>query len=77
LGYIEDAIKRAAELAELNEDKYRVVKFERPISVLEAALGGQAEAGPLNLGKLLDLTAPRAYYLCTWLPAVIANQPDR
>ena len=26
-----------------------------------------------DLAGVLDLTAPRAYYLCTWLPAILSN----
>jgi hypothetical protein len=39
-------------------------------------MGGQASAGGfrgLSLQQMLDLTAPRAYYLSTWLPAVLSN----
>ncbi len=75
LGYIEEAVERAAELAGLDADNVRVVKYERPPSLLNMALGGgQAKSGAMNLSALLDLTAPRAYYLSTWLPAIVANQ---
>ncbi len=76
LGYVEDAVRRAAELAGLDPEKVRVVKYEKPPSLLDVAFGGnsQAAAASLDLGKLLDLTAPRAYYLSTWVPAIVANR---
>ena len=74
LGYVEDAVKRAAELAKLDVDKVRVVKFERPPSLLNVAFGQNSAGSPLDMSALLDLTAPRAYYLSTWLPAVVANR---
>ncbi|MDH3717632.1 MAG: signal peptide peptidase SppA [Planctomycetota bacterium] len=76
LGYIEDAVRRAAELAKLDPEKVRVVKYEKPPSLLNVALGGssQAAAASLDLSAMLDLTAPRAYYLSTWVPAIVANR---
>jgi protease-4 len=74
LGYIEDAVAQAAKLAKLAEDKYRVVEYEKPPGLLDGISLIQSSARPLELGALLDLTAPRAYFLCTWLPSVAANR---
>ena len=74
LGFIEDAITRAIELTNLESKNVRVVKYQKPVSVLEQALMGSASgrsAARFDLAALLDLTAPRAYYLCTMLPAAI------
>ena len=77
IGFIEEAIDRATELAALPSDKVRVVKYESKATNLgEVLFGGQARAGGLRglgLQQLLDLTAPRAYYLSTWLPAVLSS----
>ncbi|NIP87057.1 MAG: hypothetical protein GTO03_16440, partial [Planctomycetales bacterium] len=69
-------VRRAAELAGLDAEKVRVVKYEKPPSLLNIALGGESQAGVggLDLATLLDLTAPRAYYLSTWIPAVVVNR---
>ncbi len=74
LGFIEDAITRAIELAAVKSSEVRVVKYQKPVNVLEQALFGATShangRGPsLDLASILDLTAPRAYYLCTMLPA--------
>lgn len=72
-GFIEDAIGRAAELAHLSTDNVRVVKYKQPSTLSElfgasAAVRGSAQ---MDVARLLDLTAPRAYFLCTWLPSVM------
>jgi protease IV len=73
LGFIEDAIDRAIELGGLDRENVRVVKYNKPQGLFEEALGlSMGKSGSLDLSALLDLTAPRAYYLCTWLPAVAA-----
>jgi protease-4 len=70
-GFLEDAVKQAIKLARLGENEVRVVKYEPP-ATLWTILGGQAQARPaagLDLAALLDLSTPRAYYLCSWLPS--------
>ena len=76
LGYIEDAIDRAADLAALSKDSYRVVQYDRPQSLFDITLM-RAPPKNLELSALLDLTTPRAYYLCTWLPSIAANKENR
>jgi protease-4 len=75
IGYLEEAVDRAMELASINKSNTRVVKYSPPESLFGNALfGPTAQNGQFNLSALLDLTAPRAYYLCSWLPTVVANQ---
>jgi hypothetical protein len=41
-----------------------------------ALIGAEARArsrGGIDLSALIDLTAPRAYYLWSWLPATMSN----
>jgi len=72
-GFVEDAADRAIELAGLDRDNVRVVKYTKRRGLVEQALElPSAKTGSIDLGALLDLTTPRAYYLCTWLPAVAA-----
>jgi protease-4 len=73
LGFVEDAVDRAIELGGLDRDNVRVVKYLRPQGLFEQALGmATGETNSLDLASFLNLTAPRAYYLCTWLPAAMA-----
>jgi protease-4 len=81
LGYIDDAIAQAIALNGLTADDVRVVKYYAPKGLLSDVLMGPSASsdlsalgkGRLDLSALLDLTAPRAYYLCTWLPAVVRH----
>lgn len=76
LGYIEDAIDQAIELNGLDKDNIRVVRYSAPKGLLDMLGGpiGQSQHARFDLSALLDLTAPRAYYLCTWLPALVTTE---
>lgn len=77
IGFMEAAIERAAELAGKETDSVRCVEYDKPPSPLTALLGADSQLLPqrnsLDFAGVLDLTAPRAYYLCTWLPAILSN----
>ena len=76
IGFIEDAIARAAELANYNVDNVRCVKYSETPSLIGALVSGDAAAparSESDLARLIDLTVPRAYYLWTWLPTMISN----
>lgn len=77
IGFMEAAIERAAELAGKETTNVRCVEYDKPPSPLTALLGADSQLLPqrssLDLAGVLDLTAPRAYYLCTWLPAILSN----
>jgi protease-4 len=71
LGFVEDAIDRAIELAELDKSKVRVVQYERSLGLFQRALfGPESRKPPLDLSALWDLAVPRAFYMCTWLPGL-------
>ena len=74
IGYLDDAIARAAEIAKLDLKDVRVVEYRQPKNLLSEALGGSSSESTSHLSMVLDMTAPRAYYLCTWLPAVLGTQ---
>jgi len=67
-GFLEDAIERAAELAGLQTDKVRVVQYVRPVGLFGPLLSRATTQPRSDLARLLDLTAPRAYYLYSMLP---------
>lgn len=76
IGFVEKAIERAAELAGHDPESLRCVKYDPPPNPFESLMGVKAPQPNMLAGDLrtfLDLTAPRAYYLCTWLPAVLSN----
>jgi protease-4 len=69
IGFVEDAVDRAIELAKLDKDKVRVVKFKRPTSLFDLspmAMSKSSEA--FGLSQLLELSSPKAYFLATSLP---------
>lgn len=69
-GFIEAAIDRAIELASLNRDDVKVVKFKQPLSFSDLLMGAKAAPPSFDLSAILDLSAPRAYYLWTSLPGL-------
>lgn len=76
IGFIEAAIERAAKLAGRDPQRLRCVKYTEPPTSLSTLLGARSQrTGVLgaDLSTWLDLTTPRAYYLCTWLPSVLSN----
>lgn len=65
IGYLEDAIKKAAELADLG-DNYKAIRYERPRSLVESLLGIETAARPaalLDPRQLASGLAPKLWYL--------------
>ncbi|MCI0333119.1 MAG: signal peptide peptidase SppA [Planctomycetes bacterium] len=76
IGFVEDAISRVAELLGQDTDDLRCVKYEEPPTLISSLVGAEAPlkpSGRVDLGALIDLTTPRAYYLWSWLPAAMSN----
>jgi protease-4 len=72
IGFLEDAVARAVELAGLTDTTARVVKYSKPKGLLYEVLGGDAGAGSrVTLEAFAELTTPRAWYLCSWWPALV------
>ncbi|MBN2217423.1 MAG: signal peptide peptidase SppA [Pirellulales bacterium] len=73
IGFVEDAIDRAIELAGLDKKQVRVVKYKPEPTLVSILTGGDARAIQFDVATLLDATCPRAYYLHTWLPAALSS----
>jgi len=74
IGFIEDAIDRALAMAGLDLEKTRVVRYEKPAGLFELpAIAMSSNQGASELNTLLELSAPRAYYLATSLPPFVAS----
>ena len=72
IGFIEKAIARAAELAGVDEDDIRVVRYDKPVSLF--GIGGLGKVRHQNpLRELLEFSVPRPYYLFTSLPPLAAS----
>ncbi len=75
IGFIEDAIKRAANLAGLDQKKVRVVRYRLPDKLLEISLSDFVQTPHRSeLETLFELSTPRAYYIATSLPSLIRSQ---
>jgi protease-4 len=61
IGFIEDAINRAAELANVDLSKTRVVEFERSLTLLDLAGISQAKSlQPPGLADVFEMSTPKA-----------------
>lgn len=77
IGFLEDVIDRAVELAQLDPQKVRVVQYQRPVT-LSGMLGmAQAKQSGITLEQLMEWSAPRAYYLATTLPVWASSNRAR
>ena len=77
IGFLEVVIERAAELAGVSTDEVRCVQYEPPRTFMGQLFGAKATgiAGGYSLdpATLLDLAAPRAYYLWTTFPSIVST----
>ncbi len=72
VGFIEEAIERAAELGNLSKGNYQVVQYDRSPTLMDALTGSvEAPSHPLDTKQLLEMSTPRAYYLYSWLPGFV------
>jgi protease-4 len=74
IGFIEDAVDRALELAGLSKDDTKVVKYKRPVALFDLGDIGSARSGGGDLAMLFELSTPRAYYISTTLPAIFSTR---
>jgi protease-4 len=73
IGFVEDAVDRAIELAGLDKKQVEVVRYKPEPSLADLLIGAKAQKPALDLAAILDMTVPRAYYLCTMLPPVATS----
>jgi protease-4 len=73
IGFIEDAIDKAISLAGLLKSDVNVVRYKSRPSLSDVLFGGAQTRQSLDLAAMLESTTPRAYFLCTWLPAVAGS----
>jgi protease-4 len=75
IGFLEDAVARAVELAGLESATARVVSYAKPRGLLDEVLGGDATPGArVSLEAVAELTTPRGWYLCSWWPALVRSE---
>jgi protease IV len=72
-GFVEEAIDRALQLAHLDKEQVRAVKYKHlggVFDLLDMRAQARSATPVSDLAAFLDLASPRAYFLCTWLPAL-------
>jgi protease-4 len=73
IGFVEEAIERAIELAGVGEDDVCVVRYRPEPTLADVLMGARASQPGLDLASLLEITAPRAYYLATRMPPLVRS----
>jgi protease IV len=74
---LDKAIDRAIELTRLSKDNVCVVKYKQELTLASALLGVETRSKPaFDLSALLESTAPRAYYLYSWMPVVASSNKE-
>lgn len=67
IGFLEDAIKQAGELAKLDEDDYRVIQYTPKLSALDVLLEARSPNKLLNTKTLSEITIPKLYLVCPYV----------
>jgi protease-4 len=62
IGNLDDAVKEAARLASLTGD-FRVISYEKPVTLLSLLGGGMKATTPFDMGQLANAAQPRLWYL--------------
>ena len=65
IGFLEDAIERASQLANLKTNQFQVVQYQRPGSLFNLIGMARTEPASANLQTLLEPLTARAYFLFT------------
>lgn len=76
IGFLEDAVARAAELAGVAADNVQVVEYRRPRGFVQFSLLDQGAAAPDWHAMLTSATTPKAYYLWTSLPGLLEEPAE-
>jgi protease-4 len=71
IGFIEDAVDRAIELAQLDRGDVEVVRYKAEPTLASLLFGRSAAGGGFDLKTLSEMTTPQAYYLWTQLPPLV------
>jgi protease-4 len=74
VGFLEDAVEKAIELARLPSDEVRVIDYKPEFSLVDLVLGqANTRAARFDVESLIELSSPKAYYLCTWFAPLMSS----
>jgi protease-4 len=77
VGYLEDAIDRAIELAKLDKENVRVVEYDAPPDLLDLVIGDVQVQQPAWARLLEAMATPRGFYLYSSLPGLASGDRGR
>lgn len=75
IGFIEEAIDRAIEMAQLDKDNTRVVTYTKPVTLMDS-LSFVKTSRPDMMSRVLDLSQPRAYYLAAPVSSLLGESEN-
>ncbi|MDR0336988.1 MAG: S49 family peptidase, partial [Planctomycetaceae bacterium] len=67
VGFLDDAIKKAMDLAALTEDNSKAIRYKPKLSFMDALLESRAKTNPFDTKTLAEITTPRVYLLCPYV----------
>lgn len=73
IGFIDEALERTYELAGLTEETARVVRYRAPQPLIDIPFITAESQARSEVSAMLELSAPRAYYLATSMPPLFAS----
>lgn len=77
IGFLEDAVDRAAEIAGLDADKVNVIRYSNPAPWIDLPYLTKSDnpgISGLSLSQLFELNSPKAYYLATTMPILMGSE---
>jgi protease-4 len=67
IGFIDDAVKKAIELAALTENNSKVIRYKQKLGVMETLLESRSNSKRFGVETLADVTTPRVYLLSPYV----------
>ncbi|MDR2705417.1 MAG: signal peptide peptidase SppA [Planctomycetaceae bacterium] len=70
IGFLDDAIKKAMDLAVLTENNSKAIRYKPKLSFMDALLESRAKTNPFDAKTLAEITTPRVYLLCPYVTPI-------
>ncbi|MDR1964776.1 MAG: signal peptide peptidase SppA [Planctomycetaceae bacterium] len=69
IGFLDDAIKKAMDLAALTENNSKAIRYKPKLGLMEVLLEGRAKK-EIGVETLIEAATPRVYLLCPYVPPI-------
>ncbi|MDR1140794.1 MAG: signal peptide peptidase SppA [Planctomycetaceae bacterium] len=70
IGFLDDAIKRAMDLAALTESNSKAIRYKPKLSFMDALLESRATPAKFSAETIAEMATPRVYLLCPYVPPI-------